>query len=67
MSMKLPMNALAASCSGFELWRAQICVVLVIQTVMDVQNRVRLVGTIGSEEGIEAGICLDVDKHAGEL
>ena len=39
--------------------------VLVTQTVTDIQNGVGLVGTIGSEEGIEAGICLDVDKHAG--
>ena len=33
---------------------------------MDIQNRVRLVRTEGNEEGIEAGICLNVDKHAGE-
>ena len=32
---------------------------------MDIQNGVGLVGTMGSEEGIEAGICLDVDKHTG--
>jgi hypothetical protein len=43
----------------------QIHMVLITWTVADVQNGVRLVGTIGSEEGIEAGIRLDVDKHAG--
>ena len=36
-----------------------------MQTVTDVRNRVRPVGTIGSKEGIEVGICLDVDKRAG--
>ena len=32
---------------------------------MDVQNGVGLVRNTGSEEGIEVGIHLDVDKHAG--
>ena len=42
-----------------------IHMVLIMQTVTDVWNRVRLVRTIGSDETIKVGIHLDVDKHAG--
>ena len=47
------------------LHAVRIRTVLIMRTATDVQNGVRLVGTIESEEGIEVGICLDVDKHAG--
>ena len=40
-------------------------VVLVMQTATDVRNGVGLVRTYREREGIEAGICLDVDKHTG--
>ena len=50
---------------GNLLWVVRICTALVTWTVADVWNRVGLVRTIGSEEGIEVGIHLDVDKHAG--
>ena len=39
--------------------------VLVMRTAMDVQNGVGLVRTYSERGGIEVGICLDVDKHAG--
>ncbi len=43
----------------------QICVVLVMRIVTDVQSGVGLESMIGGEARQEAGIHLDVDKHAG--
>ena len=50
----------------FILLRAvRIRAILVTRAATDVRNGIGLVGTIGNGEGIEVGMRLDVDKHAG--
>ena len=58
-TLSLPLHATEELALGVEVY-------IFTPSATDIQNEVGLVGAIGSEEGIEAGIHLNVDKHAGE-